>query len=601
MKMQIQPDLKTIILLAVATFTAAGSPLRAAELSRPGGTHGQPNIVFILADDLGYMDEDAYAAKLRGVKRSDCYYETPNLDKLVDQGVAFSQAYVFQLCSPSRAAILTGKNPSRIGVTTAWFETLTNYYNQGLTPPPGYHPLDSIHFDPINVQQAWKNGLVLQALPSGQPMDRGWNELCLPEVLTNYDSAFLGKWHLGGAGVVGYQPKNQGFKDVLAYLDSGSSIYYDWRPNWTPGAWTGWPGWSHIRNLPRAHGYYPYAQPTKPYLTDALTDLAVDYIHRRAQTPDKPFLIYFCEYAVHEPIRARPQDIKHFENKSTRGWNGQTNAVYAGVVKGLDDSVGRVVEALKDTGQLDNTVIVFLSDNGGLMGPTVNAPFRDGKAFLYEGGVRVPFVVWWPKHFHHAWCDVPVCAATDIMPTLAALTESPLPPTDKIDGESLLPLLTDPANSKGGYQANPIYWSYPFNCALIDPETGLPLPPASSVRNGDYKLIWNWAGTLELYDIATDIGEQQNLAASKPELAMQMYRNLVQWLDHNVESRYLPTPNPNYQPDKDPRRLLYPFRNLRENLLDLTNAPGLPNAMDQNSEHRVAPVSPDPTSVKELN
>ncbi|HTL74548.1 MAG TPA: sulfatase [bacterium] len=578
--------MKKHLLPACLIFSATLSGLGA-----PAHEPQKPNIVFILADDLGYMDVAAYAAKVRGVERSACYYETPNIDKLVDQGVAFSQAYVFQLCSPSRSAILTGKNPSRIGVTTAWFETLTNYYNQGLTPPPGYHPLDSIHFDKIKVQQAWKNGRVLQGLPSGQPMDQGWNELCLPEVLTNYDSAFLGKWHLGGAGVVGYQPKDQGFKDVLAYLDSGASRHFGWRPDWTPGAWTGWPGWSHIRNQPRAHGFYPLPEPGSPYLADALTDLAVDYIHRRAQTPADPFLLYFCHYEVHEPLQARPEDIKFFQNKSTRGWNGQTNAVYAGMIKALDDSVGRVVQALKDTGQLDNTIIVFLSDNGGLMGPTVNAPLRDGKAFLYEGGVRAPLVISWPKHFAPAWCDVPVCAATDIMPTLAALTGSQVPATDKIDGESLVPLLTDPADSAGGYQVKPIYWSYPFNCALNDPETGLPLPPASSVRAGDYKLIWNWAGTLELYDIAHDIGEQHNLAAAKPELALQLYHQLVDWLDQNVERRYLPTPNPDYQPDQDSRRLLYPFRDLRQDLLNLTNAPGLPNAMDQNSEQRPAPAS----------
>ena len=566
-------------------------------LAAPAQPPQKPNIVFILADDLGYMDVAAYAAKVRGVERSACYYETPNLDRLVDQGVAFSQAYVFQLCSPSRAAILTGKNPSRIGVTTAWFETITNYYNQGLTPPPGYHPLDSIHRDLIKTQKAWENGRVLQGLPSGQPMDQGWNELCLPEVLTNYDSAFLGKWHLGAAGVVGYQPKDQGFKDVLAYLDSGSSVHYRWRSNWTPGDWTGWPGWSHIRNQPRAHGFYPLPEPGSPYLADALTDLAVDYIHRRAQTPTEPFLLYFCHYAVHEPLQARPEDIKHFQNKSTRGWNGQTNAVYAGMVKALDDSVGRVVQALKDTGQLDNTLIVFLSDNGGLMGPTVNAPLRAGKAFLYEGGVRAPFVISWPKHFAPAWCDVPVCAATDIMPTLAGLTESPIPASDKIDGQSLLLLLNEPANAKTGFSVKPIYWSYPFNCALIDPETGLPLPPASSVRSGDYKLIWNWAGKLELYDITKDISEQHNLAAAKPELALQLYRQLVNWLDQNIERRYLPTPNPAYQAKEDSRRLLYPFRDLRRDLLNLTNAPGLPDAMDQNSEQRPAPAA-QPSSLQ---
>ena len=572
--------LTALLLLPLAALHAAAPKLK------------KPNIVFILADDLGYMDVNAYAAKLRGVARSTCYYETPNIDRLVDRGIAFSQAYVCQLSSPSRAAILTGKNPARIGVTTAWFENIANYWNQGLTPPPGYHPLDSIHRDDIQVQQAWQNGKVLQGLPSGQPMDEGRNEVCLPEVLADYDSAFLGKWHLGGAGIVGYQPKDQGFKEVLAYLDSGSSLHIGWRPDWTPGSWTGWSGWAAIQNQPRAHGFYPTPQPSSPYLTDSLTDLAVDYIHRRAQTPDRPFLLYFCHYAVHLPLAARPEDTKYFQQKPTRGWNGDSNEVYAGLVKALDDSVGRVVETLKKTGLLDNTIIVFLSDNGGLMSVTSNAPLRDGKAFLYEGGVRVPFVICWPKHFPHAWCDVPVNAATDILPTLADLTGSRVPDTDTIDGESMVPLLRDPANSDDDYNVNPIYWSYPFNCGHLDPETGLPLPPASAVRSGNYKLIWNWAGTLELYDITQDIGEQHNLAAEKSDLALQLFQQLVTWQDTTIERRYLPTPNPDYQPEKDPRRLLYPFRDLRRDLLGLTNAPGLPDGVDRKSEHREAPPSP---------
>jgi arylsulfatase A-like enzyme len=548
-------------------------------LCSPLSATTKPNIIFILADDLGYMDVAAYAAKVLGVERSACYYETPNIDKLSDQGVSFSQAYVNQLCSPSRTALLTGRYHCRVGMTTAWFDAIPNAYNQGTKPPAGYHPLDADHADTIKSQQAWRNAKVIHAIPSGQPMDKGWNEVCIPEVLTAYESAFIGKWHSGGGGDVGYQPQDQGFR-TLAHLDSGGCRYFNWRSLWAPGAWKPSPRFKALWDTPRNQGSYSGPEPEADrYLTDALTDTAVAYIKERANVPDKPFLLYFSHFSVHTPLEARKADIEHFTGKATRGWNGQCDPVYAAMVKALDDSVGRLMAALKETGLIEKSVVVFISDNGGLSGKTSNAPLRDGKAFLYEGGVRVPLIIWSPARITRlTWCDVPV-HAVDILPTLAELAGEKV--KHRIDGQSLLPLLSDTPNEKKRYVAKPIYWHYPFNVGLDDPATGLPLTPHSAMRKGDYKLIWDWHGKLELYNIGQDVSERVDLSAKEPERAKELFAELVSWLDANVERRYFPVRNPEYQPEKDTRN--YPFRDLRKELLGLTSLPGLPDAMGVNA------------------
>jgi len=539
----------------------------------------KPNVIFILADDLGYMDIAAYAAKVRGVDRAECYYETPHIDTLVDQGVAFSQAYANQLCSPSRAAILTGRYHCRIGMTTAWFDNIPNYYNQGQKTPEGYHPLDSNHGDNIQAEQAWNNAKVIHGLPSGSRLDQGWDEICIPEVLDEHRAAFIGKWHLGGGGVQGYTPADQGFH-VLAHLDIGACQYFNWQRLWKPNTWTVWKSHKAIWDQPRFHGsWQSEIQPDEKYLTDRLTDLAVDYIRDAAKKPETPFLLYFSHFSVHTPIQARPQDIAYFTEKSTRGWNGQDNPTYAGMVKALDDSVGRIIETLKETDQTDNTIIVFFSDNGGLMPFTSNAPLRNGKAFLHEGGIRVPLIVYAPAVIKKpAWSDVPV-HAVDILPTLAELSGKKVKHT--IDGRSFATLLNDPANARGRYPVRPMYWHYPFNVGLDDPQTGLPLTPSSAIRQGDYKLIWDWHGRLSLFNLKEDLEEKHNLTEEKPELTSALFETLVSWLDQNVERRYFPTRNPDYNAEKDKRD--YPFSDLRKELLGLTHEPGLDDRMGKNA------------------
>jgi arylsulfatase A-like enzyme len=211
-------------LIIVFAILCSGCFTRAPETARP-------NIILILADDYGYMDLQAYAKKLTGTPASEMYYETPHLNRLVDQGIAFSRAYACQLCSPTRASILTGKYAGRLGFTTA-LPPRDTYYNQGIETPEGQYPHDVIrHFDRIDIEQAWTNASSNSALPAGSPFDGGRDEISLAEALPDYHSAFIGKWHLGGIGAEGYQPADQGFHPI-AWYDAGGSPYFNWRKAW---------------------------------------------------------------------------------------------------------------------------------------------------------------------------------------------------------------------------------------------------------------------------------------------------------------------------------------------------------------------------------
>ena len=275
----------------------------------------KPNVIFILADDLGYTDLNCFAAKVTKTPANKQYYETPNIDKLAKQGVAFQQAYACPLSSPTRSSILTGKYASRLGFMTATAGNANTYYAQGVEPPEGFHEQDCYWSDKTAGVSALTNGTTLIALPSGQPQDKGRDEITFAEAMKDYHSAFLGKWHLGGHGSEGYQPHNQGFEEI-AYFDSGSSSFFNWQKTWN-----------------RTEKFFPKMRQAEltqgksgikkdiPYLTDDLTQRALDYIDDRTATNDgKPFLLYFCEFAVHTPIQAPDETIKYFENKTTKGY-----------------------------------------------------------------------------------------------------------------------------------------------------------------------------------------------------------------------------------------------------------------------------------------
>jgi arylsulfatase A-like enzyme len=531
-----------------------------------------PNILFILADDLGYMDVNTFAEKATGESKDKMFYETPNLDRLAAGGIAFSQAYAYQLCSPTRASLLTGKNAPTLGFTTATPQTARSFYALNQEPPTGYFPLDARYWgDPIKTPQALLNGSTLLALPSGRKTDRGRNELTFAEALTGYRSAFIGKWHVGGHGAEGYQPHDQGFEEI-AYFDAGGSPFLKWRPLWDRKT-------KNDPEMPQKELLWGNSGEAtgEDYLTDNLTTQADRFIRSHHQTkPDQPFLLYFCQFAVHSPIQAKQQDIDYFEKKTTKGWNGHTDSTYAGMIRSLDQSVGRLMATLDELKLTDDTLVVFMSDNGGVSyltkkgdAPTTsNSPFKGGKAMMFEGGIRVPLIFRWPAAIPAGqWSDVPV-AASDLFPTLVqagGIDPETLRAKHKIDGHSLVSLFKDPANKSKGYVRDTFIWHYPFNVTPLHPDDGFPLTPHSAIRKGDFKLIFDWHGRLWLHDIKNDPREHNNLAESMPEKTRELFKELNDWLDANVAIKYLPALNPDYDPLADGRTR--PFVDLRRSFL----------------------------------
>ncbi|MES2983065.1 MAG: sulfatase [Verrucomicrobiota bacterium] len=504
----------------------------------------KPNIVFILADDLGITDINAYARHFNDVNPDELFYETPNLDKLVADGIAFSESYANQLCSPTRAAILTGRIASTLGVTTATPNTQT-YFNQGLTPPENFNPHDVLmHKDPIKGKRPWINATSNTAIDPTLPT---W-----PKVLKSHDCAFLGKWHLGGHGVDELQPAVHGFEE-LAYHDSGASPFFKWQAAWNKTK----------PHFPTQSGKFRIGKAGEPtgedYLTNDEKVRAVRYIESRKDNK-KPFVLYYAPFAVHSPFQAPSADVKHFAEKKQIGHLGRNNATYAAMLKNLDDAVGAIRASLEKSGLAENTILIFTSDNGGVTytepAATTNAPFKGGKAMLYEGGVRVPTIVYQPDRFAGGKWSNAVIDCTDFLPTVAELTGNAAP--EKIDGKSMLPLLTDPS-SPGPERT--LIWHYPFNVIVKHPDNGQPLSPHSGIRVGDHKLIWDWHGKLSLYNITKDPFEKQDLAGQMPELTTQLHTQLKTWLSANVAPRYFPKRDQTVPADSatDP----FPFKDLR--------------------------------------
>ncbi len=528
----------------------------------------RPNIILILADDYGYMDAQSYAEHTLGVEKNRMFYETPNIDRLVNEGIAFDQAYANQLCSPTRASLLTGKYAARLGFTTATPRSKT-YYNTNQSIPEGSYAHDVIdHHDDIKIEMALKNGSSSTALPSGAAPDNGWDETTIAEALPDYHSAFIGKWHIGGHGAKGYTPADQGFDETIAWFDAGGSPYFNWRKLWNNRT-------KYFPKSPQDRNYMGNAGEDTgfDYLTDDLTEQAVRFIDKRSKIKDEPFFLYFCHFAVHSPWQSKKEETEYFEKKTTRGWNGQKDARYAGMIKSLDNSVGRILSKLEETGLDKNTLVVFMSDNGGIDSKitpngmvTDNSPLMGGKACLTEGGVRVPLIFRWKGKLDQGrWCNVAV-DCNDIFPTLVDVAgydaKSYYKKENGIDGRSLLGLLNDVKNTKKTYKRDTHFWHYPFNVIYNNPYDGLSLTPHSAIRKGDYKLIFDWYGRLKLFNIKEDISEKNNLAKQMPELTNKLFDELMVWLNKNVKKTYWPTLNPDYNAANESHDV--PFVNLVE-------------------------------------
>lgn len=445
----------------------SGLALALGAAARGAGAAKAPNIVFILADDLGWADLSCYGSK---------YHETPRLDALAQEGVRFTQAYAAcPVCSPTRASLMTGQYPARVGITD---------FIGGKRVPDDAKvlPCDYLHSLPL-------------ALTT------------LPELLrgAGYTTAQLGKWHLGGAES---PPDAHGFDTVLGNeIKGGGAGYFA-------------PKWFLNTTLPAAEG---------EYLTDHLTGLACDYIARQ-KGGDKPFFLYLAHHTPHIPLQAKPELLAKFEAKKAAlgaGIGPQSNALYAAMLASLDEGVGKVLDTLKANGLDENTIVIFMSDNGGLSvveGPntpaTSNAPLRMGKGYLYEGGIRVPAIVRWPGVHGGAVCHAPICS-TDLLPTLAAaagVKPGSLP--SEVDGKSFAPLLEHPEIAT---RDGDLFWHYPHFANQGS-------RPGSAMRRGDWKLIeWHETGKAELYDLKVDPSETTDVAPSHTELVQELTAALHAW------------------------------------------------------------------------
>jgi len=428
----------------------------------------QPNFVFILIDDMGWTDGGCFGSK---------FYRTPHIDRLAADGMQFTQAYAScAVCSPTRAAILTGKAPARLHLTD-WI-------------PGEGTPAQSRFSVPV-----WQQYLSL-------------NEVTIARALQGrgYVTASIGKWHLGGPA---YFPQHQGFDLNVAGGETGHPTSYFW-PYGGRGA------------VHRVPGLADRGGRRGEYLTDRLTDEALKFIQAN-QT--KPFFLYLSHYAVHAPLMAKEPFIERYEERP--GSNGQSNAVYAAMIQSVDESVGRIIKKLEDLRLSDRTVIIFTSDNGGAVHfgdppATSNAPLRLGKGYAYEGGLRVPLLVkvpWMTRR--QSRCDVPVISH-DFFPTLLELaggTKTSTPPG--LDGLSLVPLL----RGQTRLPRDGLFWHYPH--FWLDAE----VTPYSVARVGDWKLIRFYeTQTEELYNLHDDLGETKNLAKTSPEKRQELARRLDAWL-----------------------------------------------------------------------
>ena len=452
------------------------------------------NFILINIDDLGWKDLACYGSR---------YYETPNIDRLAAQGVRFTDAYAScAVCSPTRASIMTGRYPARVGVTD-WIHHLDKRgeeaYKEGKNPT------------------AYVGGKRRRLLCPPNPYWMELDEVTIAEVLkaAGYTTCHIGKWHLGYEP---WFPDKQGFDINIGGGEIGQPpTYFD--PYYLNEQRPSIPALS-----PRRQG---------EYLTDRESDETVRFLKEHR---DKPFFLHMCHYAVHIPLQAREELVVKYENKDK---TNQTNATYAAMIESVDRAVGRIMSMLDELGLAERTMVIFTSDNGGLQDyATDNAPLRAGKGYPYEGGIRVPLIVRWPGVVDAGRiCEVPV-TSIDYFPTLVELAGQRLLSDRVIDGESLVPVLKE----TGSLRRDAIFWHFPhYRGGVV---------PYSIIRKGDWKLIKRYEGrTFELFNLKEDLSEKNDLSEKQPEKVRELDAELNAWL-RDTQAK-LPLENPDYKVDNN--------------------------------------------------
>ena len=425
------------------------------------------NVVFFLIDDLGWMDIGANGSN---------YYKTPHIDQLAKEGMRFTNGYAAcNVCSPTRAAIMAGKYPARL-LLTQWL--------------------------PSGRWDAKKNKLQEARYLSNLPLE----EFTVAEALREggYKTAFMGKWHLGPLPY--YYPEHQGFDINVAGRDYGAPGSY-WYP--FEGSW----------RIPttdlKVFKESPIEGKKGDYLTDRLMEEGDKFIRENSE---KPFFLMMSLYAVHSPLQGKPEKVALYEKVPKEQRQGDPR--YAAMVETVDDGVGRLMTALREKEIEENTLVIFTSDNGGMSKATDNSPLRANKGSNYEGGLRVPVIVKWPGVTEPGSISDEPVISTDFYPTILGATGLPKRPLQHVDGEDLSSVLK--GRSKIDRQS--LFWHYPhYN---QHPQNF----PATVIRKGNWKLIEILdTGELELYNLALDVGEQNNLADVHSGLAQSLLAEMRAW------------------------------------------------------------------------
>ncbi|WP_215225394.1 sulfatase [Echinicola shivajiensis] len=455
-----------------------------------------PNIVFILVDDLGWADLACYGSD---------FYETPNIDALAKQGMRFTSAYAASpVCSPTRAAIMTGKYPSSVNITD-WI--------------PGQDPKGRKLLGPQD-----RNELALE-------------EITIAELLKNecYKTFFAGKWHLGDKG---FFPEDQGFDINIGGNHKGSPVSY----------------YSPYHNPQLEDG------PEGEYLSDRLVDESIKFME---SAKEDPFLLYLSFYNVHTPIQANKKYVEHFRKKAEKleeiadsGFRmehdgltklRQDNFEYASMIAAMDENVGRLMDKLEELGLDENTLVVFTSDNGGLStlqnnrkAPTSNEPLRAGKGWCYEGGIRVPLIIKGPGITPNSTSEEPVISI-DFYNTISEAVNVSKDKIPENDGTSLMPLL----KGNKSLDREGLYFHYPHY-------HGSAWEPGAAVRKGDYVYIEFYEDEkVELYNIKEDLEETNDLSSKMPEKVAELKTVLNEF--HEKTGAQFPINNPEFNKEKPKR------------------------------------------------
>ena len=472
------------------------------------------NVVFIMADDLGYMDV--------GFNNPESFYDTPSLDAMAKDSVRFTAGYAAcPVCSPTRSSILTGQYPARtrntdyFGAPNQFFGEIPENYDPEKHGKFGRHAKRPVRPAPYLGELAADHTTLAEAFKKA-----------------GYATMHAGKWHLGPEGSF---PTDHGF-DINAGGNAGG------------GPYGGKKYFSPYGNKQLPDG------PDGEHLPDRLATEVSKFI---GANKEGKFFVYLPFYSVHTPLIGRDDLIQKYKAKKEklglqaefepedprRNRTVQEHAIYAAMVEAMDQAIGKVLKALDDNGVAEDTIVVFFSDNGGLStsegSPTSNLPYRAGKGWMYEGGIREPLIVRWPKAVKGGTStDVPVIS-TDFYPTLLEACGLPLDPDQHKDGKSLLPLLKNPG---ADFDRGPIFWHYPH----WGNQGGI---PSAAVRDGDWKLIdYYWKKQPELFDLAKDPGERTNLAGKHPEKVAELKAKLDAF--RKDTDALLPSKNPNAGPFK---------------------------------------------------